>query len=113
MKTKKELKNEYKQLKPQMGVFRVINSANQKCLLEASTNISAKWSRHQVELKFGTHRNTALQSDWNTFGSDVFSCEILAELDREEEENLNYQEEVSTLLEMVEEQLQISEELRY
>ena len=113
MKTKKELKNAYKQQKPQMGVFQVKNTANEKVLIEASTNIPAKWSRHQTELKFGTHRNKALQADWNNFGPESFSFEILGEVTFEEKESLDYTEEVVALKEMLEEELGLGEDQVY
>jgi len=65
MKTKKELKEEYKQTRPAMGVFQVVNEVNGKVLLEATTNMQSKWNRHQTELRFGSHRNKQLQKDWN------------------------------------------------
>ena len=78
MKTKKELKQAYKQLKPKMGVFQIKNTVNNKVLIESSTNISAKWNRHQTELRFGSHKNKALQKDWNQFEATSFVFEILS-----------------------------------
>lgn len=103
MKTNKELKNEYKQMKLPIGVFQIRNKFNGKILVEGSTNMEAKWNRHKVELKFGNHRNKELQKDWNQFGETEFVFEILSEI--EQKEDLNFQEEVKVLEEMILEEL--------
>ncbi len=87
MKTKKELKNEYKQMKSPMGVFRIRNIVNGKILIDSSTNMNSKWNRHKTELRFGTHRNSELQKDWKQFGEENFIFEIVSELKQLEEEN--------------------------
>lgn len=103
MKTKKEFKNEYKQMKLPIGVFQIKNISNGKILVEGSTNMEAKWNRHRMELKFGNHRNKSLQKDWNQFGETQFVFEILSEI--EHKEDLNFREEVKTLEEMILEEL--------
>ena len=89
MKTRKELKEAYKQKKPVAGVFQIKNDENGKVLIEASTNIPSKWNRHRTELKFGSHRNKQLQQDWNDLGEENFTFSILSELELSEEENLD------------------------
>lgn len=99
MKTKKEFKNEYKQMKLPMGVFQIRNKLNGKILVEGSTNMEAKWNRHKVELNSGNHRNKSLQNDWNSFGEAQFVFELLSKL--EEKGDLDFKEEVKVLEEMV------------
>jgi hypothetical protein len=114
MKSKKELKEQYKQLQPVMGVFLVKNKVTDKVFIEGSTNIKAKWNRHQTELRFNSHRNKALQNDWNEYTSDNFAFEIVSELEyKEEENNYNYAEEVKLLKELVIEELNLPEDKRY
>ncbi len=105
MKTKKELKNDYKELKPEMGVFQIKNLSNGKILIEGATNMEARWNRHRSELRFNSHRNTALQKDWNTFGESQFTFEVLSPLKYDEEKQLDYQREVKLLEEMYLEEL--------
>ncbi|MBL6446384.1 GIY-YIG nuclease family protein [Fulvivirga sp. 29W222] len=105
MKTKKELKEEYKQMKFPMGVFQIKNLSNDKVLIDNSVDMESKWNRHRMELKLGNHRNKAFQSDWNEYGEDNFVFEVLSELKRGEEENVNYNKELKTLQEMVIEEL--------
>ena len=101
MKTKKELKESYKQYKPVMGVFQVRNTVNGKVLIDSSKDVLSKWNRHQTELRFGSHRKKELQNDWTALGSENFTFEILSELKYAEKENINYSKEVELLKEMV------------
>ena len=107
MKTKKELKDEYKQMEFPMGVFQVKCMANQKSLIDNSTDMESKWKRHKMELKFGNHRNKDLQNDWNKYGADNFGFEVLSELKKNEEENMNYNKELKTLQDMIIEEMNI------
>jgi len=113
MKTKKELKEEYKQMKFPMGVFQIKNISNNKVLIDNSIDMMSKWNRHQMELKFGTHRNKTLQKDWNENGEDNFVFEVLSELKSKDEENISYKKELKTLQEIVIEELSIKREKIY
>ena len=113
MKSKKELKEKYRQLKPIMGVFQIKNSLNGKVLIEGSTDINARWNRHQTELKFGSHRNKSLQADWTKFKAGYFLFSILSELEYKDDENINYNQEVKLLQEMVLEELNIPKDKLY
>lgn len=107
MKTKKELKETYKQLKIPMGVFQIENIRNQKVLIDHSVDMASKWNRHKMELKFGNHRNREFQKDWNEYGEESFVFNVLSELKKNEDEPANYTKELKTLQEMVIEELQI------
>lgn len=96
MKNRKALKSEYKAKKFPMGVFLIKNNINGKILLDSSLNMPAKWSRHQMELKFGSHRNKALQQEWKQFGAENFVMEIVSEIPLKEE-TIDYDLEVKTL----------------
>lgn len=107
MKTKKELKEAYKLMKIPMGVFQVKNISNNKVLIDNSIDMFSKWNRHKIELKFGNHRNKSLQKDWNEYGETNFVFEVLSELKKKDEENINYQKELQILQEFVVEELNI------
>lgn len=113
MKTNKELKQEYKQMKPLMGVFLILNKSNGKMLVEGSTNISSRWNRHRTELRFGNHRNKELQGDWNNTGEENFKFSIISELDSVDNGDLDVGKEVKTLEEMIVEDLKIEDGMRY
>tara|TARA_R110000744_G_scaffold164101_2_gene281186 strand:- start:13652 stop:13990 length:339 start_codon:yes stop_codon:yes gene_type:complete len=107
MKTKKELKEAYKQMKIPMGVFQIRNISNNKILIDHSIDMESKWNRHKMELKFGNHRNRSFQKDWNEDGEENFVFEVLSELKSRDEENINYNKELKTLQDMVTEELNI------
>ena len=101
MKTNKELKTEYKQMKFPMGVFQIRNIANGKIFIDSSTNMNSKWNRHQTQLKFGNNWNTELQNDWKKFGEDNFVFEVLSELEEKDGGSDNYKKELTLLEEML------------
>lgn len=105
MRTKKELKKAYKQLKFRMGIFQIRNTVNGKIFIESSVNLDAIWNRHRFQLNFGSHPNKALQEDWNTFGEEKFCFEILSELDEQEDSTANHAKELKTLEAMFIEEL--------
>lgn len=113
MKSRKELVEEYKQRKPVAGVFQIKNNKTGRVLIDDSSDVHSKWNRHRTELRFGTHRNKALQKDWNELGEEHFEFSVLSELEQKEDENLNLRSEAKLLREMLEEELAIPNEMRY
>ena len=113
MKSRKELKALYKQMKTPMGVFRIRNLSTNRILIDYSTDMPSKWNRHRTELRFGGHRNRALQKDWNDLGEDNFVFEVLSELEHTDDPVNDYTKELKTLLEMVLEALELPESGRY
>jgi len=97
MKTNKELKSAYKLKKPDAGVFQVQNKKSGKVLIEGATNMSSKWNRHRTELRFGTHRNKALQTDWNEVKEENFQYSVLSALDIKEDDNFDITTLISTV----------------
>lgn len=74
---RKALIREYKNTPRTMGIGLVRNTANGKVLLLASRDISALLNRHQVQLRFGAHRNLELQRDWKAVGEQAFAFEVV------------------------------------
>lgn len=101
MINKKELKEAYKQHKPQMGVFHIRNTETGQCLIDSSTDVSARWNRHQAQLRFGSHRNKLLQKDWNKLGESAFEFSLLSELEYNDDEPMDYKKELEMLKELV------------
>jgi hypothetical protein len=111
LKSKKELKNEYKQMKFQIGVFQIKNQINNKVMLDSSVNITAKCNRHRIELNLGSHINKDLQKDWIIHGEDNFTFEILSEL--KHKENNDDLKEVTLLEKMMAEEFETNGILFY
>lgn len=113
MKTRKELVEEYKQKKPIIGVFQVKNNKTGMVLIEASPNVNSKWNRHRTELRFGSHRNKKLQADWSESGEENFTFSVLSNLEIKEGDEFDVHSELKILQKMVEEELDVSDELKY
>jgi hypothetical protein len=98
MNRKKALKQQYKETPRTMGVYRVFNRANGLSLVECSRDVQARLNRHQAELKLGGHRCKPLQSDWNRFGTDAFSFEVIELLSPLDKPDYDPEEDLSELL---------------
>jgi len=106
MKTRKELKEEYRQMKFKMGVFQIRNSVNGKVLIGSSLDLKAIWHAQKLQLDMGMHQNTELQKDWKTFGPENFNYEILEEIQESEDKPMDYKKEIKALEEMIVQELQ-------
>lgn len=84
MDRRKELKLAYKQNPPPMGVYQIKNSINGKIFLGSSMNLPGKFNSHRIQLNFKCHHNKALQEDWDLYGADAFTFDILETLKLEE-----------------------------
>ena len=106
MKTRKELKEEYKQMKFKMGVFQIKNNINGKIFIGSSLDLKAIWYAQKLQLDMGMHQNSELQKDWKEFGSENFSYEILDEINQTEDKPIDYKKEIKTLEDMIIDDLQ-------
>lgn len=100
MKTRQEIKREYRERKVPAGVFQVKNTVNGKVLLGSSLNLEGPLNSHKFMLTIGRHRNEALQKDWNQYGPDKFVFEILEVVGVKDDPNFNLEDEL-TLLEQI------------
>ncbi|MDY7225697.1 GIY-YIG nuclease family protein [Hyalangium rubrum] len=93
-----ELKQNYKEKPPPMGVFVVRNRANGKVMVGSSLNLPGALNRVRFELTTGMHRTyPALQEDWQHHGADAFSFEVLDVLPPPEEPGADLKEELRVL----------------
>lgn len=80
MKTKKEIKDHYKEMRFQIGVFQIRNKVNNKIYIESSLDLVTIWNRYKFQLNSGHHPNKNLQKEWTAFGQENFTYEILSEI---------------------------------
>ena len=78
-KNRKELLEQYKQIKTYMGIIKVTNTINNKIYIAAYPNLKNKWLTLKAQLDMGMHANFELQKDWKEFGPEVFTYEVLEE----------------------------------
>lgn len=78
---RKELMEQYKEMKTFMGIIQVKNKDNGKIWIAAYPNLKNQWTSIKAQLKMGRHQCTALQKDWNEYGEEAFEYEILEQKD--------------------------------
>jgi len=112
MDRKKELKEQYKQMKPDMGIYVVRCNLNDKCYIGATKNLKGKINSTKFSLGFGSHLNRELQKEWNNFGEANFTIEILDTLRYDKDETKkDYSEDLETLMEIWKEKLSNAEDI--
>lgn len=84
MDRRKQLKQAYKETPRPMGVYQIVNNKNQKIYVGSSLNLPGKFNSNRFQLELQSHYNKALQEDWNLYGEDSFSFEVLENLDPHE-----------------------------
>lgn len=84
MKTKEELKKQYKETKLPMGIFQVKNLRSGKLYIGSSVNLPAMINRIKAQLKFGSCFNKELQEEWQEYGAETFEFSVLDELKQKE-----------------------------
>ncbi|HEY1014916.1 MAG TPA: GIY-YIG nuclease family protein [Herpetosiphonaceae bacterium] len=106
MKSRDELKRDYQQRLKPAGVFQIKNTVSGKVLLGSSLNLEGPLNAHQFMLKIGSHRNQALQRDWNEHGAAAFVFEILDVVKESDEPGFDRAAALAVLEELWIEELQ-------
>ena len=98
---KKELIEQYKLTKPQMGIFIIRCKMNNKCYLQTTQDLRGVMNGTLARLSGGFHPNDELQKEWKELGSENFTIEILERLEYDKDEaKTDYSEEL-VLLKMI------------
>lgn len=98
MDRKKELKLQYKQMKPEMGVFIIRSKVCNKFYIEAASDLKGKINGARFKLEAGIHPNKELQKAWKDQGEENFSIEILEYLQYDKDETkTDYSEDLALL----------------
>lgn len=103
---RKQLVEQFKQMKPDMGIFWIRSKQTNKYFLETSQHLKAKMNSIKFQLDAGLHPNQELQSDWKTAGVEQFDIDVLEVLNYDKDESkTDYSEELAILRLMWEEKL--------
>ena len=98
MDRRKELKEQYKNMKPDMGIFIVKSNIEDKCYIEVTQDLKSTINSTKFKLELGFHPNKELQKAWKEHGEANFTIEILEKLKYDEDESKNdYSEELNIL----------------
>ena len=107
--SRKALQAQYRQTRPEAGVYRIVNGRTGRALLGSSSNLPSV----QAKLDFARRTNTPsaldhrLHADARQYGPDAFTFEILERLDlTPEASNQQLQSDLATLEALWRERLQ-------
>lgn len=76
---RKELLEEFKQIKTYMGVIQITNKVSGKIYVDSYPNLKNKWMTIKMQLDMGRFANLELQKDWKELGAEAFTYEVLEE----------------------------------
>jgi hypothetical protein len=93
---RKELVRLYKEMKPEAGVYQIKNTKNSKVYVVSTVNLKTMNGKRMM-LDGGAHKNKKLQEEWNKFGGEAFSLEILEILKEKEDDFFDKTEELKKL----------------
>jgi hypothetical protein len=111
MDRKRELKMQYKEMKPQMGIFIIRSKVNNKCYIQATQDLRGVINGTKARLGGSMHINKELQKEWDEFGSENFTIEVLENLQYDKDESKTDYTEDLKLLEMIWEEKLAAENL--
>ena len=95
---RKELLKEYKERKAVGGVYRIVNEASGKYVIDHSANIKSIQNHFQFAQKMGGPMHMKLKKDWEEQGGQTFKLEILEEVEqRDDQTPAQFLEELKTL----------------
>lgn len=86
-KTRKEILEAYKQRVVTGGVYAVRNSENQKTLVVGDTDLKGAANRYAFARQTGGGFHLLLQKDLDRYGKDVFSFEVLEEIEKKPDQS--------------------------
>lgn len=103
---KKELKNQYKQTLPTMGIYQIKNLVNGKIFIGSAKNLHGKSNSYKFQLDSGLHINRELQEDYAKYREKNFTFEVLDTLDAKDDPSYKYDNDLKTLEDLWIEKLQ-------
>lgn len=113
MDRKKELKQHFKETSVEAGIYQIKNTINNKILVGSTKNIKTlNGIKFMLETN-GYTTNKELQNEWNQYGKDAFTFDILEKLKKNDDPYFNEKEALFVLEEKWREKLQPYGELGY
>ncbi|TCS93300.1 GIY-YIG nuclease family protein [Hazenella coriacea] len=106
MDRKKELKQQFKETSVQAGIYQIKNTINNKILVGSTKNFK---TLNGIKFMLETNRytpNKELQKEWNQYGKDAFTFDILEKLKKKDDPYFNEKEALSEIEEKWLEKLQ-------
>jgi len=85
---KKELKQQYKEIKIEAGVYQIRNTHNHKIFIACTRSLKTLNGK-EMQLNSGSFINKSLQEEWKQFGPEAFVIEVLEVLVKPNEEHFD------------------------
>lgn len=67
-----------------IGVYKIINTINNKIYVGSSIKLNSRFRRHTYALEKSQHHNPHLQRAWNKYSEDSFEFKIIEQVDDKE-----------------------------
>ena len=96
MDRKKELKQLYKEIEIEAGIYQIKNAKNEKIFIGSTRNLKTL-NGVKFMLENGGHSNKMLQDEWKHFGKDAFIFDVLKILKKKEDQYFNEKKELEKL----------------
>ena len=104
---RKELLEQYKQMKPDMGVYMFKSINTNTVYLGCDKNIKATINGDRFKLNANSHRNKKLQKDWNENKEENFEIKVVQVLKYDKDESkTDYSEDLKILREICKDRFQ-------
>lgn len=110
---KRELKEQYKAMRPEMGVFVFRCVPTGKNYVGWTHDLKGTLNSLRFQLELGSCREKALQEAWRVYGGAAFCVDVLEKLpyDKDDETKTDYSEEFTLLCRLWQEKLPDHEEV--
>ncbi|WP_338754541.1 GIY-YIG nuclease family protein [Bacillus sp. FJAT-52991] len=112
MDRKKQLKQMYKEITVEAGVYQIKNNENGKIFIGSTKNLKTL-NGLKLMLETDSHSNKELQEEWSQLGKNAFTFEVLEILKKQDDPYFNEKEALSEIEKKWLEQLQPYEERGY
>ncbi|MCC3381784.1 GIY-YIG nuclease family protein [Paenibacillus farraposensis] len=96
MNRRKELVQQYMEIKTEAGIYCIRNTDNGKMFVAATANLKSLNGR-RFELQMGASKNRQLQQEWNEYGEDAFEFEVLDILKKKDSEFFDVKDALAKL----------------
>lgn len=104
---RKELLEQYKQMKPDMGVYMFKSINTNTVYLGCDKNIKATINGDRFKLNANNHRNKKLQKDWNENKEENFEIKVVQVLKYDKDESkTDYSEDLKILRDICKDRFQ-------
>lgn len=113
MINKKEMKQQYKEMKQPMGIYRITNLLNGKIYIGSSKSVDTIFNSARFQLKMGSYFIKDLQKDFTCHGEENFSFDIVDHLEPNDDPEHDYGDDLRVLEGMWLEKLQPYDEKGY